>query len=53
MEFKEMVAAALVTYSVFLGLFHVIKLFCDFLLLLWLMSISFLDLPEEPSTGED
>ena len=28
-----MVAAILVTYSVFLGLFHVIKLFCDFLLL--------------------
>lgn len=48
-----MVAATLVTYSVFLGLSHVIKLFCDFLILLWLMSISFLDLPGEPSTGED
>ena len=49
------VLAILVSYSVSLGLspVHVIKLLYDFLLLISLMSIYFLDQPEEPKRVEE
>ena len=56
MVFKVRVLAILVSYSVFLGLSHVYMLlnFCVIsLLLICLLSLSFLDQPEEPRMAEE